>query len=78
MTRDDFREQVKILEIDSKAYDLDRRRPESYVLVTEHGTHKVGYSERGSVVGEQIFTDESAALKYLLVLLTKDQTTRLR
>jgi hypothetical protein len=77
MTRDEFLDRVTTLKIDPKSYDLNGRRPESYVLEEGKGTYNVFYSERGLQSNKEESGDESAAFERLLELLAREPSNRM-
>jgi hypothetical protein len=85
MDRSSLREFLNRERIDPRSYGLDgpedlpvEDREERYFMDVTPSGWSVYYWERGLRSGEQLFDSEDEACSYLLDLLLRDRTTRMR
>jgi hypothetical protein len=85
MGRSSLREFLNRERIDPRSYGLDgpaglrvEDREERYFMEETSSGWSVYYWERGLHSGEQAFDSEDEACRYLLDLLLRDSTTRIR
>lgn len=77
MTRQDFFDKIRQMNIRSDAFNLNGQGNECYVL-SGNGDHwSVYYSERGVETQKNHFGSESVALEYLLEALKNDPSAKL-
>jgi hypothetical protein len=80
MTNSDLQQELELLGIRRSAYSLEGGvHDDKYVLSQEAmGNWAVYYSERGLIIGNNVFNKESDACEYFMKKLTSDPTTRQR